>query len=370
MIRPPATLGILGGGQLGRYFVDGRAHDGLPDDRPRARPACARRHGRRRAPRRRLRRPGGAATPRLGVRCRDDRVRESSVDSDGMAQRPDRRCTPRPAAVAIAQDREREKAFLSDAGIPLAPFAVIETDADIVEAIELRLPGNPQDGPHGLRRQGSGRGCRTRRVGDGVGTARPPAMRVGAATDTRRRGLGGAGPDADGEIAIYPTAHNTHVDGILDCTVVRAFAAPATPMSWPPRSPTLSTTSVCWPWRCSSSAVDCWSTSSRPRPHNSGHWTLDAGAHQPVRAAGARGMRCRPRRSVVVGAGCRDGQPARRPVGRRRAGLVRGPGRSRCVAAPVRQGVSAGRAARWATSRSPQHDPTRPSSGRGPSDPD
>ena len=35
-------------------------------------------------------------------------------------------------------------------------------------------------------------------------------------------------------------------------------------------------TSACWPSRCSSSATTCSSTSWRPRPHNSGHWTLDA----------------------------------------------------------------------------------------------
>ena len=59
-IVPPATIGMLGGGQLGKYALDGRERDGLPDDRRRPRSARAGRRRRRRAPRRRVRRPGRA----------------------------------------------------------------------------------------------------------------------------------------------------------------------------------------------------------------------------------------------------------------------------------------------------------------------
>ena len=44
---------------------------------------------------------------------------------------------PAAAAIAIAQDRRSEKAFLRDAGFPTAPFVVIETD----EAVEAAAGG-------------------------------------------------------------------------------------------------------------------------------------------------------------------------------------------------------------------------------------
>jgi hypothetical protein len=33
VINPPAMLGMLGGGQLGRFFCDCSTRDGLPSDR-------------------------------------------------------------------------------------------------------------------------------------------------------------------------------------------------------------------------------------------------------------------------------------------------------------------------------------------------
>ena len=56
-----------------------------------------------------------------------------------------------------------------------------------------------------------------------------------------------------------------------------------------------------------------------PRPHNSGHYTLDACTHEPVRAAGASPVRpAARRRRRPLGGG--DGQPAGRPLVRDRTG--------------------------------------------------
>ncbi len=74
-----------------------------------------------------------------------------------------------------------------------------------------------------------------------------------------------------------------------------------------------------------------------PRPHNSGHLTVRCVRHQPVRAAGPRRLRPSAGFDAAAAAGG-DGQSAGRPVGQRRARLVRRPGVSRREAAPVRQG--------------------------------
>ena len=62
MITPPATLGILGGGQLGKYFVEAARTMGYRTDGARARCRRARGQGRRRPHRRRLRRRVRAAS--------------------------------------------------------------------------------------------------------------------------------------------------------------------------------------------------------------------------------------------------------------------------------------------------------------------
>ena len=98
---------------------------------------------------------------------------------------------------------------------------------------------------------------------------------------------------ADGEIAIYPTAHNTHVDGILDCTVV-PFAAPRRCRARRTNvAQSLDYVGVL--------AVEMFVVGDEllvnelaPRPHNSGHWTLDAARtsqfEQQVRAVCGVGL--------------------------------------------------------------------------------
>jgi 5-(carboxyamino)imidazole ribonucleotide synthase len=78
----------------------------------------------------------------------------------------------------------------------------------------------------------------------------------------------------DGDVAIYPTAHNTHVDGILDCTVV-PFDAPDAAELAARVATSLDYIGVL--------AVEMFLVGGQllvnelaPRPHNSGHWTLDA----------------------------------------------------------------------------------------------
>ena len=62
-----------------------------------------------------------------------------------------------------------------------------------------------------------------------------------------------------------------------------------------------------------------------PRPHNSGHLTIEAAVVQPVRAAGPGPLRPAAGRDRP-GHARRDGEPAGRPLGRRRAAT----GRPRC----------------------------------------
>ena len=109
MITPPATLGILGGGQLGRYFVMAARTMGYrtivlePDPNAPA-GGVADEHLVAAYDDR-----GSAATSRVRVRRGDHRVRESSVGGDGMAQhaapRSVRRRAPSPSLRTVSWRR-------------------------------------------------------------------------------------------------------------------------------------------------------------------------------------------------------------------------------------------------------------------------
>jgi 5-(carboxyamino)imidazole ribonucleotide synthase len=140
VILPGATLGVMGGGQLGRMFVHAAQRLGYftavldPD------PAS----------------PAGLVS--------HYHVKTEYLDQDGLAQLMQRSAAittefenvPAPAlvtlgahrpvapgaeAVAIAQDRAQEKAHFTRCGVPCAPHAVIESAADLAGVPAALLPG-------------------------------------------------------------------------------------------------------------------------------------------------------------------------------------------------------------------------------------
>lgn len=180
-------------------------------------------------------------------------------------------------ALATSQDRLTEKTFLQDLGLQTAPFADIANEDDLQAA--LGTIGTPSI-------------LKTRRFGyDGKGQARimSPADAPGAFTDmagapailegfvefTREVSVIGArGPD--GAVACYDPGENVHKNGILDTTTV-----PAT------LSPSQRTDAVLIAARILNAldyvgvmGVELFVTPKglivneiAPRVHNSGHWT-------------------------------------------------------------------------------------------------
>ena len=69
-----------------------------------------------------------------------------------------RRCVPAGSVLHVAQHRAREKGFLADHGFPVTPFAWIRSEADLDGALrDRRHAGRAEDGELRLRRQGPGR---------------------------------------------------------------------------------------------------------------------------------------------------------------------------------------------------------------------
>jgi 5-(carboxyamino)imidazole ribonucleotide synthase len=273
MITPPATLGILGGGQLGRYFVVAARTMGYrtvvlePDpDAPAGKVADEHLVAAY---------DDEAALKHMAATCAVVTTEFENPPAEAMDWLSRQTAVhPSPAAVATAQDRRTEKAFLNRAGVPLAPFVVIESGTDVHGAAHLRYPAILKTARLGY----DGKGQISVATPDELATAWEQLEHKPCVLEQRLRLDGEVSVvlarNARGETATYPVAHNTHVDGILDCTVVPHDAPGATELA-ETIATALDYVGVL--------AVEMFVVDGRllvnelaPRPHNSGHWTLDA----------------------------------------------------------------------------------------------
>ncbi len=292
MILPGATLGILGGGQLGRMFAVAARTMGYrvmvfdPDPAsPAAQVADACLTGSYDDPQ---------ALARMARECAAVTTEFENVPAASLkflaGLVPVR---PSAAAVAIAQDRTREKAFLRDHGFATARFEVISDAAGLAPA---------------LRRIGAPALLKASRLGyDGKGQVRVEDL---ASAQRGFAELGGTtcvleervrleteisvvlGRGVDGEIRCYPVAENRHRDGILDLSLVPARIEGEIGR----RAVAIAADIAVKLDYCGVLAVEFFVCGDgrllvnefAPRPHNSGHWTLDAAAtsqfEQQVRA--------------------------------------------------------------------------------------
>ncbi|MDW3216695.1 MAG: 5-(carboxyamino)imidazole ribonucleotide synthase [Ilumatobacteraceae bacterium] len=273
-ILPPATIGILGGGQLGRYALIAARTMGYrtmvlePD--PNA--------------------PAGRiadehliadyddvdALRRLGDECSVVTTEFENPPATALDELRRRTIVaPSPRAVAIAQDRVAEKAFLVDAGIPVGTYAVVEhadDDPDIVYPAILKTARLGYDGK-GQRRVGDASEMRAawRLLGS------VPCV-LEQALDLQTEVSVIVARSANGGFESYPVAENTHVDGVLDLTVVPASISPLLA----DRAVGLALTIADALDYVGVLAVEFFVVGGdllvnelAPRPHNSGHWTLD-----------------------------------------------------------------------------------------------
>lgn len=280
MILPPATLGILGGGQLGRMFAVAARTMGyrvmVLDPDP-VSPAGALADVHLRADYR-----DQAALEKMGRACAAVTTEFENVPADSLEFLA-RLCPVRPgaAAVAIAQDRRREKTFLQSHGFSTAPFAAIETSADLAAAFQAI---------------GAPALLKTARLGyDGKGQARVSSL---AELESAFKELGAVpcvlegwlplqteisvvvARGADGQTAAFPAAENRHANGILDISIVPA----AVSSELAGKALDTATAIASALDYCGVLAVEFFVLGDgqllineiAPRPHNSGHYTLDA----------------------------------------------------------------------------------------------
>lgn len=277
-VLPPATIGMLGGGQLGRYALIAARLMGYgtivldPDpDAPAGKVAddhlVAAYDD-----------PGALDT--LASRCAVVTTEFENPPAAAMRRLADHvRVAPSPGAVAIAQDRIAEKSFLTDHGFPVVPFAPLVDPADLDAAGQIGGPAIVKTARLGY----DGKGQRAVGARDDLVAAWDSLDRVPCvverriALDVELSAL--VARAADATSVVYPIAENEHRDGILDLTIVPAriddaLAAEAATLAGAVAD-SLGFVGVL--------AVELFVSAGgllvnelAPRPHNSGHWTLDA----------------------------------------------------------------------------------------------
>ncbi len=279
-IAPGATLGVMGGGQLGRMFVHAAQQMGYFTVVLDADPAS----------------PAGLVA--------NHHIRADYLDEQGLAQLMQRSAaittefenvpaealmtlgahrpvSPGSEAVAVCQNRADEKRHFARCDVACAPHAVIDSPAQIDAVPDHLLPGI----------------LKTTRLGyDGKGQVR---VATRAELATAWAALGGVpsvleqqlplafevsvivARSAAGQVVHFPLQQNLHRDGILAVTQVPA----------PDLTPALQQRAVDAAERVAESleyvGVLCVeffvlqdgslvANEMAPRPHNSGHYTVDA----------------------------------------------------------------------------------------------
>src|SRR6185437_15631513 len=186
------------------------------------------------------------------------------------------RVTPSAASVAIAQDGISEKTFLSGSGFAVTPFAVLRGDADVAKASSTLLPGIVKSARLGYDGKGQARVATHEETASAFAAlGRIPCVLERLIDLACEVSVVVARGD-DGRTAAWPVAENLHRDGILDVSIVPARVAPG--LAQRARdialgiADALDYRGVLFVAR--DGAILC--NEIAPRPHNSGHWTIDA----------------------------------------------------------------------------------------------
>lgn len=279
MIPPGSTLGILGGGQLGRMIALAAARLGYachvlaPEpDSPAfavARATCA------------------AYDDPTALDALAATVSVVTIEFENVPvvalRHLERRVPvrPGPEVLALTQDRLAEKRFLAGLGVPLAPFRPVTTADEAVAALAAV-------GGRGvlktIRFGYDGRGQRMVEDPEAAAAAfhglGPGALVFEERIDFEREISVLTARRADGAKASFPPVENRHEKHILKTTTAPAAIAPA-----------LAREAVAIAEGIADAlelvgllAVEMFVTRDgrllvnelAPRPHNSGHWTIDA----------------------------------------------------------------------------------------------
>ncbi|MCP4334032.1 MAG: 5-(carboxyamino)imidazole ribonucleotide synthase [Gammaproteobacteria bacterium] len=278
-ILPGSTLGMLGGGQLGRMFITAArtmGYDVIVLDPDENSPA------------------GGLASEHLAKdyddtealdylaqRCAVVTTEFENIPAVTLAYLAKTVAVhPSAGALHIAQHRKLEKDFFREQGLNTADFINLENEADLESARDFTFPAILKTATLGYDGKGQ-------IVCQSFDDLKPAFEAVGKIHCVLEQRIDLASEvsvvlcrSLEGDVSCFPIAENSHSNGILDVTLVPASISNA-----------LSEQAIDAATRiahgldyCGVLAVEFFiSTDGKvlvnemaPRPHNSGHYTLDA----------------------------------------------------------------------------------------------
>jgi len=277
-ILPGSKLGMLGGGQLGRMFVVAArtlGYDVIVLDPDQHSPA------------------GGLASEHLAcsyddINALDYLARECAVVSTEFENVPAQTLAylaqtvpvhPSANALQIAQHRRLEKEFFREQGLATADFLAIESERDLAHARDFGFPAILKTSMLGYDGKGQAVCADHGELEAAFAELGGQPCVLEQRIDLEAEISVVLGRSLSGEVSCFPPAQNTHAGGILDVSL-----APA------PVAPELAAEAVDAATRiargldyCGVLAVEFFISRDRrllvnemaPRPHNSGHYTLD-----------------------------------------------------------------------------------------------
>jgi 5-(carboxyamino)imidazole ribonucleotide synthase len=280
MLPPGSTIGIVGGGQLGRMSAMAAARLGY-----RAHILTKETNG-----------PAAQVAAAVTIGDYDDptalRAFAAAVDvitfefENVSAAGLDllaglKPVHPSPTILGISQDRIAEKSFLNGAGVPTATWALVEDIASLDAAIAaVGLPAILKTARLGYDGRGQARVATVEEARDAFASLTPKPLVLEGFVDFACEVSVVVARGADGAVVCFDTVENQHRNGILDITLAPARI----PEAIAERAQALG--------RQVAEALDLVGLLAvemfvdrdgrlrvneiAPRPHNSGHWTIDA----------------------------------------------------------------------------------------------
>ncbi|AYH43125.1 5-(carboxyamino)imidazole ribonucleotide synthase [Azoarcus sp. DN11] len=278
MILPPATLGMLGGGQLGRFFVSAAHEMGYkvwvldPDANS----------------------PAGLIADHHIVAAYDDYAALDELANGCAAVTTEFENVPAStldylakfvpvhpsaSAVAVCQNRVAEKTFLVDNDLPHGPFAVIRHDENLRDTDEALFPAVLKVARFGYDGKGQARvtnrdeALHAFREFGGESCVLEKLLKLDSEMSVV------LARDEAGDVRCFPPGENSHRRGILDVTIMPARIEPVlaerareVAQTIAERLDYVGTLGVEF-FVCGG---QLFVNEMAPRPHNSGHHTIDA----------------------------------------------------------------------------------------------
>ena len=289
---PGATIGVMGGGQLGRMFAIAARRMGYrvqiftPEEES----------------------PAGqfADITRIAEFTNETAVRRFAADVDVITfefenipietvQWCEQVRTVRPAGsiLHIAQNRLREKNFLSAAGIPIAPFKAVRNAHELESAFEhIGRPAILKTAAFGYDGKGQQMINAREDFAEIWNASSADELVLEAAIDFETEVSLIVARGADGDMKTFPVCENMHKDHILDITVMPARVSREVEKEAARLAcaiaEKLDLVGLLAVEMFLKSDGELLVNELAPRPHNSGHWTIEGCAtsqfEQQVRA--------------------------------------------------------------------------------------